>query len=460
MFGARRSPFETSASRVVACGFGMRDPKDRSRAGVALGLMLAAALVRGEARADTRDVAARVEEQWSVAGARTATVPTRFVFDSETILVPIPPDPDERERACTQIAVVGARGLSFRARLSDAPMDPLLAPEPTARASSTAGVLELRRCEAGRPAVRHVVITAEAGRGALEIVVGRSDAPLAPLGSILPERTGGAIPPPAEAGALPPLVPQGKRVDAAEVRLRRDGANVRERTLTRSGGDGGGVEELTLDEGCHRIEAFGREPVRDRPGRRFRLDLDAELRDAEQLLARDRTEAPDVRLETCVGSPTDVALVYAGAPPRSEVVVTRGTWPLPARLPPIWGPAPRSKMARVMFLRHVAVPADDPVYLAQGATGVTPLPLSVETGACYVAVIGVARGRARQLQLRAFVGGRASTDERGASEEAALAAFCVRAHEKVRLEVLARGIGVSWGLALFRVKSGVWEAGR
>ncbi len=427
---------------------------------LAAGLVLATALASGHAHADTRDVAARVQEQWKVAGARTVAVPTRFVFDDETILVPIPPEPDDHESACTQVAVVGARGLSFRARLSDAPMDPLLAPEPTARASSTAGVLELRRCEAGRPAVRHVVITAEAGRGAVEIIVGRSDRPLAPLGSIIPERTGGALPPPAEAGSLPPLVPQAKRVDAAEVRLRRDGANVRERTLTRSGDDGSGEEELELDEGCHRIEAFGHEPVRERPGRRFRLDLDAELRDGEQLLARDRTEAPDVRLETCVGSPTDVSLVYAGAPPRSEVVVTRGTWPLPARLPPIWGPVARSKMARVMFLRHVAVPADDPVYLAQGASGVTPLPLSVETGACYVAVMGVTRGRARQLQLRAFVGGRESTDERGASEEAALSAFCVRAHENARLEVLARGTGVSWGLALFRVKSGAWETGR
>ena len=117
-------------------------------------------------------------------------------------------------------------------------------------------------------------------------------------------------------------------------------------------------------------------------------------------------------------------------------------------------------MARVLFLRHVAVPADAPIHLAQGSSGTTPLPLSVETGGCYVAVVGVARGHARQLQLRALVGARESTDERGATEEAALSAFCVRAHETARLEVLARGTGVSWGLALFRVKSSVWEAGR
>ncbi|MDF2698060.1 MAG: hypothetical protein K0S65_6443, partial [Labilithrix sp.] len=436
-------------------------PRVRSRRATVALAALTLALAAGDARADAaRDVAARVQDQWKGASARTVAVPTRFVFDDETILVPIPPEPEGEESACTQVAVVGARGLSFRARLSDAPMDPLLPPEPTARASSTAGVLELRRCERGRPPVRHIVVTAEGGRGAVEIIVGRSDRPLPLLATLIPERTGGAIPPATEAGSLPPLVTQEKRADAAEVRARRDGAIVGDRTRARAGDDGTGEEDIDLDEGCHRIELFGREATRDRPGRRFRLDVDAELRDGDQLLARDRTEAPDARLETCVGSSTRVSLVYAGSPPHSDVVVTHGSWPLPARLPPIWGPVTRSKMARVMFLRHVAVPADDPVYLAQGATGTTPLALPVETGGCYVAVVGVARGHARQLQLRALVGARESTDERGASEEAALVSFCARAHESARVEVLARGTGVSWGLALFRVKSGVWETGR
>jgi hypothetical protein len=410
-------------------------------------------------RADARDVVARVQEEWTVYEARTTPVVSRFLFDDETILVPIAPA-EGQESVCTQIAVVGARGLSFRARLSDAPIDPLLPPEPMARASSTAGVLELRRCDTARPPVRHIILTAEAGRGAVEILVGRSDRPLPMLTSLVPERTGGALPPPPEAGSLPPLVPHDKRADAAEVRAKRDGANVRDRVKVRAGDDGGGDEGIILDEGCHRIEVFGRELSRERPGRRFRLDIDAELRDGEHLLARDRTEAPDARLETCVGSQTRVSLAFAGAPPHSEVLVTRGTWPLPARLPPLWGPVTRSKMARAMFLRHVAVPPDDPVHLAQGATGTTPIPLSVETGGCYVAVVGITRGHARQLQLRAVVGGRESTDERGAADEAALSAFCVKAHESARLEVIARGTGVSWGLALFRVKSGIWESGR
>lgn len=425
--------------------------------------LIASTLLAGDARADAREVAARVVEQWNLAGARTMVVPTRFLFDEETSLIPLPLEPEGTPEAeCTQVAVIGARGLSFRARLSDAPTDPLMPPEPTARATSTAGVLELRRCERGRPPVHHVIISAEAGRGAFEIIVGRSGAPMPSLASIIPERTGGSIPPPPDAGSLPALAPQEKRAEAAEVRARRDGAVIRSRAPLRAGDDGAGDEEIELDEGCHRLEVFGHEIVRTRPGRRFRLDVDAELRDGDRVLARDRTEAPDARLEACVGATSRVSLVYAGAPPRSDLILTQASWPLPARLPSLWGPDAKSKMARVLFLRHVAVPAEDPVFLAQGSTGSgpTPIPIPVETGGCYVAVVGITRGRARQLQLRSIIGARESTDERGAAEDAALAAFCVRAHETARLEVLAKGTGVGWGLALYRLKSGVWEAGR
>jgi hypothetical protein len=435
-----------------------------SRAWRVASIASALALVTTPVAADGREVTARVEDQWRAAGARTTVLPARFLFDDETVLVPIPEDPNEVDGDCTQVAIVGARGLSFRARLSDVPIDPLLPPEPRGRGASTAGVLELRRCDSELPRVKHVVVTTEGGRGTVEVVVGRSSKPLPPLGALVPERTGGAMPAPAEAGTLGAVVPMEKRIEQAEARAKRDGAIVRPRTTVRAGADGAGEEAIELDEGCHRIEVFGHELTREQreqqAGRRFRLDVDAELRDSDRLLSRDRTEAPDARVETCVGSPTRVALAYAGSPPRSDVVITRATWPLPNRLPTLWGPATVGRMARVMLLRHVAVPADDPVLVAQGATGTTPVPMPVETGGCYVAVAAVARGHARQLQLRVHVGGQESTDERGATDEAALAAFCVRAHETPKLEVIARGTGVNWGLSVFRVKSGVWEAGR
>jgi hypothetical protein len=410
------------------------------------------------ARSDAQVVAARVVEQWRLAGGDAAALPSRFVFDDETVLVPVPREEDPA--TCTQIAIVGARGLSFQAKLSDTSADPL-SPEEEARGNSHAGVLELRRCDGERP-VRHVMVTAQGGRGAIEVVVARSRGALPSLSTVAPERTGGALPPTPDTGALPELAAEGKRAEVAEARARREGATIRARSELPAGVDGAGDVELLLDEGCHRLELFGRDTRLVRAGRRFRLDVDAELRDpaSDRILARDRTEAPDAHLETCIGAKGRVALAFVGAPAKSTVLVSHASWPLPARLPHIWGPATRSKMARAMFARRVAVPAHDPVFLGQGSTGSTSFPLSVETGGCYVAVVSTTHGQARSLQIHAFAGARASADERGAAEGAALAAFCVRAHERARVEVFARGPGVGFALAVFRVKSGVWEAGR
>lgn len=427
--------------------------------------LLAVALVVGAASwpdsaraADARVVASRVLEQWRAAGAKATLLPSRFLFDDQTLLVPVPAL--DGSSACTHVAIVAPRGLSFHAKLSDASSDPLL-PETGARASSLAGVLELRRCDAGH-VVRHVLVTADAGRGAVEIIVARSGGALPPLASVIPERTGGALPPVPETGALPPLAPPERRAELAEARAAREGATIAAREHVRANDDGNGEAELVLSPGCHRLEVFAVDPRSVRRGRRVRLDVDAELRDLdeERLLGRDRTEAPDARLEACVGKPTHVGLVFVGAPPESDVLVSEARWPLPIRLPDLWGSTARGKMARVVFTRHVAVPADDPIFLAQGASGVTPFPLPVEVGGCYVAVVGITHGRARSLQLRAIVGSRESSDERGAVDEASLVAFCVGAGESARVEVQTRGSGVRFGLAVYRVKSGVWEAGR
>lgn len=425
--------------------------------GSILGVVLGAIfVVPSVAHADARDVAARVAEQWKVAGARTTTLPSRFLFDDDKQVVAL--GEATAQEPCTYVALVAARGLSFRAKLSGAPNDPLSAPEPAARSTSTAGVVELRRCDPSRP-VRYVEVQSDAGRGAFEIIVAHGPAGLPPLGSIIPERTGGALPPMPEAGALAQVAPLEKRVEQSEQRAKREGATVEARTPLHANEDGTGDLDVDVNAGCHRFEVVARERP-DRNGRRYRLDVDAELRDGDHVVARDRTEAPDARLESCVGRASRLNVVYAGAVPGSDVVVAHASWPLPARLPNVWGPQAKARMARVMFVRHVAAPADEPVFLAQGSSGSTPISVPVEIGGCYVAIAAATHGRPRQLQLRTTIGARESVDERGAAEEAALNAFCVRAHESARIEVLARPSGLAWGLAVWRVKSGIWEAGR
>jgi hypothetical protein len=421
--------------------------------GVVLGAL---SVMPSVAQADAREVSARVAEQWKVAGARATVLPSRFLFDDDKQVVPV--SEATAQEPCTYVALVAARGLSFRAKLSGAPNDPLNAPEPASRAASAAGVVELRRCDPSRP-VRNIEVQSDAGRGAIEIIVAHGPPGLPTLGAIIPERTGGALPPMPEAGALAQVAPMEKRLDLAEARGKREGATLDARTTVRASDDGTGDLDLEVNAGCHRLEVVGRERP-DRNGRRYRLDLDAELRDGDHVVARDRTEAPDARLETCVGRASRLNVVYAGAMPSTDVGIAHVSWPLPARLPTLWGPQAKGRMARVMWVRHSAPPPDEPVFLAQGSSGTTPLAMPVEIGGCYVAVAAATHGRPRQLQLRTTVGARESVDERGAAEEAALTAFCVRAHESVRLEVLARPSGLAWGLAVWRVKSGIWETGR
>jgi hypothetical protein len=213
-----------------------------------------------------------------------------------------------------------------------------------------------------------------------------------------------------------------------------------------------------LDAGCHRIELFAVDPRTSRAGRRFRLDLDAELRgeDQDTLLARDRTDAPDARLELCVGVPTQTNVVFAGSPPNAPIVVAHTSWPIPARLPLTWGLETRARMAGVLVAHHVPALRSEAIAIAQGPSGLTPIPLAVEPGACYVAVVAVDHGHARGVGLRVVVGARTASDDRGSADESALVSFCAGDRDHVRAEVEARGVGIGWGLALFRVASGAW----
>jgi hypothetical protein len=84
----------------------------------------------------------------------------------------------------------------------------------------------------------------------------------------------------------------------------------------------------------------------------------------------------------------------------------------------------------------------------------------MEPGGCYLAVAAVAQGQVKGIGLRALVGAFESTDDRSATEGACAVAFCARDRSTASLEVDARGTSTSWGLAVFRVASGIWEVPR
>lgn len=424
----------------------MRRGRTASAVGATVALLGAS---EGAAHAQLHASIDRLAETWRAVGASVVVDRTRFLNDDETIVIALP---DLPEGDCTTVVLLGARGLGFHARPADDRND-----EPSARIASEAGALSIERC--GEPLPHRLLVTSDSGRGALETIVARSAKPLESMRSVLPERTGAAVVNAPEPGLLPAMPLPEKRADVAEARARRDGAMVSARETWRAGTDGAGSEEAALDPGCHTLQLFAVDPRTSTRTAHGKLDLDAEMRDAsgDRILARDRSDAPDARLEVCVGDVTKVEVAFAGSPPGGSVLVTHYEWPLPERLPAMWGGEARARMAHILLSRHVRSLLHEPVLLAQGGSGTTPVPLPVEPGACYLALVSVVQGATRAMGLRVHVGVRDVFDDRGVDENGAVVAFCAGDRAGVRAEVDARGTPLlGWGLALYRV-GGTWE---
>jgi hypothetical protein len=390
----------------------------------------------------------RLAETWRSVGASVVVDKTRFLNDDETIGVAVPDLPDGD---CTTVVLLGARGLGFHARAADGQE------EPNVRIASEAGALAIERCGEAMP--HRLLVTSDSGRGALEMIVARSARPLESMRSILPERTGAAVVTAPEPGLLPPMPPPEKRADVAEARARRDGAIISARETWHASADGSGSADASLDPGCHALQLFAVDPRAANRSPHAKLDLDAEMRDAtgDRILARDRTDAPDARLDLCVGEVTKVTVGFAGSPPGAGVLVAHLAWPLPDRLPLIWGSEARARMAHVLLTRHVHLLLREPILLAQGGSGTTPIPLSIEPGACYLALVSVVQGATRSVGLRVHVGVRDAFDDRGVDDNGAVVAFCAGDRADALAVVEARGTPLlGWGMALYRVGS-AWE---
>jgi hypothetical protein len=427
----------------------------RGRAALAACALVACFLGGGDARADLRQTVERLADAWRAVGAAVVVDKPRFLGDDSDdrrpIVVILPELP---EGDCTTVALLGPRGLGFHVRFEDPGSDD---PEGK-RVPSVAGTVVLERCGQGLP--RRFVVASDSGRGAIETVVARSSKVLPPLRLVLPERSGGPQLPVSEPGPLPLLPPPDRRAEVAETRERRDGAVVSARESWIAGTDGSGSGDETLPPGCHSTRLFALDPRSGRTGRRGKLDLDAEMRDSsdDRLLARDRSDAPDATLAACVAETTRVTVLFGGAPPGSSVLVTHAAWPLPEHMPALWGGDAQWRMAHVLLARHVVSLPADPVQLAQGGYGVTPVPLAILPGACYVAVVALVKESTRSLGLRVRVGTTDAADDRGVDEDGAVVAFCAGPRTHALAEVEARGAPLlGWGLALYRLAAGAWE---
>ena len=426
--------------------------------------VLAALTTTKQASAELHEAVQRLAEAWRAVGAYVVVDKSRFLADDRdqrhpiSIVLPKLPGGD-----CTAFVVLGARGLGFRVRslmeqsrrAEGRPGDPAEEPAPIA---SIAGAVAVEQCGQDPPP-RRLIVSTSSGRGAIETVFARSAEPLPPLDVVLPERSGAPSTRPPERETMPLMPSAEKRAEIAEVRARRDGAIVTTRDSWKAGADGTGGAQATLGVGCHALRLFAPDPAAQ-PARRPRPDLDAEMRSAkdDRLLARDRTDAPDAELAACVGEPTQANIVFAGSPPAASVLVVHYGWPLPEHLPFVWGTDARARMARVLMNRHVVSLPHEPIVLVQGGSGVTPIPLTIEPDACYLALAAPIRDTSHPIGLRVAVGVHEAFDDRGVADDGAAVAFCAEGGMHALAQVEARGIPLlGWGLALYRLQSAVWE---
>lgn len=412
--------------------------------GLLLGMVTVAhpALLHADLAEDVRDL-----QLGKAAFGRVLRLTPRLLERGDLLPLPIPPELlDGKEAGCTSVSVLGVRGAHFAARFTT--LDPS-APSSAFPEASSAGAIELSRCGADKPYLASVLIEMRSPRGVLEIVVSTSPAGAPELTEILPTRNPGLELALGDPGPRPAPAVLSERLRRLTERAARDGAASFRRDPWPAGDDGMGDMPLVLDAGCHELTLLAEPSV---PGSVF--DIDAELVDHEsdQRLSSDRAEDPDASLSACVGSPTQVDVHFMGAPPKGALQVTHARWELPSGLPSSWGGDVRARLARVARAQRVRLDKP-PVYGSLGVQGATELPLPLEPGVCYSALLAPLRGevRAMSLAVRAHAAGelaRSAIDSDGTA-----VAFCAHGARRATLQIDAQGTNLAWITA-------IWETGR
>jgi hypothetical protein len=419
---------------------------------------LAIAVFTLTARRASADLAADAEElvrRWS-ATHKTVRLPPIFLEHGRPRAVRVPEAAlDNRATACTTIAFLTGRSTDFVLRI-----DPLASPKHHGAGGhverSIAGAVLLSQCGAARDAFMRLAIELRVARSAVETVIATGSGPAMPIAEALPERASGPVAPLADPGPRSPLEPLAVRAKHAEQRVKNTGPTSTHTQVFSAEADGTGREVVRLDEGCHRIELFsellGKSPI----------DLDAEMREAasERLMARDRSDASDVRLDFCTGATTAADLLFAGAPGPVPVLLMDSLYTFPKGVPTMWGARARAGLAAALWRRKMPPIESDPIEQRLGVAGLTSMAIPIEPGHCYAMAVASIRGEPRSLTLSARVDTRVTFDASAGILDGAALAFCSAGADKAYVETEVRGSAVAWVLTTWDLGVRPYDEGR
>jgi hypothetical protein len=437
-------------------------PSRASRAPCAASWLVFAALFATPlaARADLRADADRLARHWAGRGARVERLTPLFLEHGTAKSLWSEPKgvPPSGKTGCLAVAFLGVRTADFFLSPEElglpAAMARAMNPHPDLeddqRLRSAGGAAVLSRCGADQSELRRVRVDLASSRAAVEVLVVRSEKPVDPVADALPERAAGPLAPRGDPGG--PIEPGPLAARRARVTARRTGAGAsRVSSFTvHAGANGAGQLVLKLPEGCHTLDLLAEVPT---TVPRRATDLDAEVRDSQsgRILARDRADVPDARLDFCLGDATSVDVSFIGASGPELVVVSDAHWAMPLWIPTRHGSRARAGFASALFRRHAPAPPDAAMFETIGASGVTSFGVEVEPGQCYVASVALVRGDARALRLAVDIGERGSRDEAGERGESAALAFCAEEESSAHFEIDARGNTPFWALAVWPV---------
>lgn len=414
-------------------------------------LLLAIAAAGRSARADLAEDVATLEKAWNEAYTVSRLTPRLLERGDLNPVLLTRSATDPSAGGCTTVVVLGPPSANFILRFLPTSQGPRW-PNGEWPEASIAGAAQLVRCGARKQMLSRLVVEMRSPRAVLETLVVEGAVPASSLRGVLPHRDPGPMAPLQSSGPRPELPPLRDRARQVERRAQREGAAALDRDLLRADGDGTGVTLLRLAAGCHRLDLLATGSSADP---RVGVDVDLELSwvVGGEVAAVDRAESPDATAMVCTGGKQIARLRFAGAPPRSTVLLVHARWDLPPGLPERWGPTPRAKIAEAMRSHHGRAPGSSPIHESMGVSGVTVLPLEVEPGACYLTALAPIRGRSTGLAVAATVGVQAFANRGDAEGGGTVLAFCAGSNERALVEVEARGVGLVW-------VSAVWQTGR
>ncbi len=402
-----------------------------------IAIVMMIALAASTARADLMADVDALTKAWRGERSSANRVTTVFLHEGEKRRVPFA-DSRTTSRPCMALVAIAERHVRFamQSGLHDEPVE------------SRAGVARIVDCGGGALSgpkhERKVTLVITRGRGAIELIRATYATQLRPVDVVLPERALGPVGTDAASPGALALAPHGKRVARARRSAQLEGARTVQPFTLSASEEGTGNIVVELESGCHRIHVMADARL---------ADVDAEaLRDDGTTLRRDRSHAPDARLQFCLGTSEKISIRFVGAPPSSPMTLLDARWPVPAGVPTGWGPEARAGLAWALFRRRAPRPEKPPEFQSLGAAGATVLPIAVEPGRCYLAAFSLARGTASAGRLAGQVGNRQAYDDASDVHRSAAVTFCAGpADDLVRLVVDVRSRDAWWVAAVWRL---------